>query len=1260
MADKENKDKDKLFHLRVIIHKGKNILGSDGAVCSPYLKLTWGNKKKYIKTKVVAKSQEPEWNQTCLFEIKRDKYPDKKPELEIELYEHNKFSGDKLLYATLVSISDNQNLILGEGSNYTLPVSYPISKGDCKGDITYNLLPIDFGRDKAEFEKQKQMEEQKKIAEVEKQFLLLVDQLATEPKAKEMMLKLPYQNKIQLIEQHKGKLNNEKSPDHFTLILVKELVGKKIVKTTSQKSLGGSVGQLGTSQTPGTPPPNVLVTGSQSPLAGSAATSTSGTPPIESTSPNSLSSSNLSKSPSMSSSQKEEPPLSNILKDLSVALRSRGMDWIREFFKKGGVSQIVELLQYFTKDAQFSPNDEQLNQQLEFLNCIKNLMNNAIGISFMLSIRESFKIISLCLGSSNERVNELAIALLSTICLYQPPAVPLKDTPKVQYIGHRDIIEYMNNYKNFRGEKRRFLTLVDALRSKPGILENKESLKTKSIYLSFINVIINSPSEIDLRLALRQEFYWLGIKDLIENLSKYSYDESPALDTQITVFEDEEEKDNKEMSERFVEYKGLNLNSVDDVLKALLDKIRTIGLIDTFREIVKDLLLLPIDDNHGLKTWVLASRIIKQISLNEKSIGVDGDEYIPLENLLLTCEQEAKELPLKAQIETLKKESQDLTKKISIQEIEIKEKNDLIKKNEEISQKLLEEKVEAIKKQDDEIKNLKEQIASMKANGVTASSGSNVTVETPTGGPPPPPPPPIGGGPPPPPPPPMMGGGPPPPPPPPMMGGGPPPPPPPFGKGGGPPPPPMFGAKKASAPPRKEIPLPGAKMKGLQWVSLNDKKIAGTVFSKFTIDTSKDINLDYKDIESQFAAKVVEKKESNAPKRSGPVTILDPKIGQNLSIFLSQFKGKSFDEICKAIIRGDETQFQGNHIQSLITFLPSDDDITNINEFLNQDKDNAQKLGPPEQFSMKIHSVPQVKQRLQAMKFKYAYDPKKADIKLDIENFKQGTKELASSDKIIKILEVVLILGNFINGGTPRGGAYGFKLNTITKLSDTKTTDNKQSLVNYLVRVLQKDFPQLADFAKDLSHVEAASKVSLPTLQSEVATLKKDFTQVQSSVESIQQTDDQDTFKVKFSEFVSNASVDIEHISQSADQIDAEFKALATLFGEDPKIDPTEFFQMFLKFIDHYDKAAKDNEASSLQAEKIAKREAAKKLKEEEDAKKKKLAEERKQKGEEAIPEAVVDDLLNTIASGDAFKNRRRAGPRQTKKVDVDLDSIEI
>ena len=55
-----------------------------------------------------------------------------------------------------------------------------------------------------------------------------------------------------------------------------------------------------------------------------------------------------------------------------------------------------------------------------------------------------------------------------------------------------------------------------------------------------------------------------------------------------------------------------------------------------------------------------------------------------------------------------------------------------------------------------------------------------------------------------------------------------------------------------------------------------------------------------------------------------------------------------------------------------------------------------------------------------------------------------------------------------MNGRTARGGAYGFKMSTLTKLSDTKTTDNKKTLLQWIVENLDRKDPDMLKLEEDL------------------------------------------------------------------------------------------------------------------------------------------------------------------------------------------------
>lgn len=54
----------------------------------------------------------------------------------------------------------------------------------------------------------------------------------------------------------------------------------------------------------------------------------------------------------------------------------------------------------------------------------------------------------------------------------------------------------------------------------------------------------------------------------------------------------------------------------------------------------------------------------------------------------------------------------------------------------------------------------------------------------------------------------------------------------------------------------------------------------------------------------------------------------------------------------------------------------------------------------------------------------------------------KASKEILHSRNLKQLLEVVLAFGNFMNKGQ-RGNAYGFKVSSLNKIADTKSSIDK-------------------------------------------------------------------------------------------------------------------------------------------------------------------------------------------------------------------------
>ena len=67
-------------------------------------------------------------------------------------------------------------------------------------------------------------------------------------------------------------------------------------------------------------------------------------------------------------------------------------------------------------------------------------------------------------------------------------------------------------------------------------------------------------------------------------------------------------------------------------------------------------------------------------------------------------------------------------------------------------------------------------------------------------------------------------------------------------------------------------------------------------------------------------------------------------------------------------------------------------------------------------------------------------------------------------------------MGNYMNAGSRNQQSYGFDLAYLTKLSSTKSADQKTTLLHFLANTVENRFPDLVEFQSDLRNIEEASR----------------------------------------------------------------------------------------------------------------------------------------------------------------------------------------
>nr|XP_047933262.1 protein diaphanous homolog 2 isoform X5 [Anser cygnoides] len=545
-----------------------------------------------------------------------------------------------------------------------------------------------------------------------------------------------------------------------------------------------------------------------------------------------------------------------------------------------------------------------------------------------------------------------------------------------------------------------------------------------------------------------------------------------------------------------------------------------------------------------------------------------------------------------------------------------------------------------------------------------------------------PPPPPLPGGtvPPPPPPPPLPGAAVPPPPPP-LPGGAVPPPPPPLPGGGVPPPPPLFGGPPMPPPlggvpfaPFPVIPaLPhGMKekkkyklevsMKRINWSKVEPQEIAENSFwVKAEEDKFESPELFAKlaiTFGTQAKAKKAieeteEKKVAQSKKKIKELRVLDGKSAQNLSIFLGSFR-LPYEEIKNIILEVDEEKLSESLIQNLVKNLPEQKELNALAEL----KDEYNDLAESEQFGVVMSSVKMLRSRLNGILFKLMFEEHVNNIKPDIMAVTIACEELKKSESFSRLLELVLFLGNYMNSGSRNAQSLGFNISFLCKIRDTKSTDQKTTLLHFLAEICEENYRDILKFPDELQHVESASKVSAQTLKSNLDSMNHQIQRLENDIENFPKTQDEhDKFVEKMSSFAESAREQYEKLSNMHNNMTKLYENLGEYFSFDPKtVSIEEFFGDLSNFRTLFLEAVKENNKRREMEEKMKRAKLAKEKAEREKLERQKKKQQLIDMNKEGDETGVMDSLLEALQSGAAFRDRRKRTPRGHDNRQVTLE----
>uniref|UniRef100_A0A493T6Y6 Diaphanous related formin 3 n=1 Tax=Anas platyrhynchos platyrhynchos TaxID=8840 RepID=A0A493T6Y6_ANAPP len=742
-------------------------------------------------------------------------------------------------------------------------------------------------------------------------------------------------------------------------------------------------------------------------------------------------------------------------------------------------------------------------------------------------------------------------------------------------VGEESILEKILEAITAAAEEKnvdRFSPIVE------GLQDNSVQLQVACMQL--INALVTSPDDLDFRLHIRNEFMRSGLKEILPQLKCIK---NEALDIQLKVFNEHKEED-------MIEFSHLN-----DVYNMVWNTVKDTSAEGYFLSILQHLLLIRNDYFIRPQYFKIIEECVSQIVLHRSGTDPDFTYRKRLDINFSHLVENKLEFYLWLRVLF----SLYICKCVFY--------------------------------------------GSLPPGCLPSTRGDASVVPADATGPHqlPPPPPPL----------PSNGAIPPPP---------PPPPPPPFLNAlgippalGAPPPPPLPGLLGAQrSPPSCTLPFglkpkkefrPEVTMKRLNWSKIRPQEMTESCFwVKVEEDKYENADMLCK-LELTFCCQQRVKKEEedfeekkSIKKRIKELKVLDPKIAQNLSIFLGSFR-VPYEEIKMMILEVDETQLSESMIQNLIKHLPEQEQLNALSKF----KSEYNNLSEPEQFGIVMSNVKRLRPRLSAILFKLQFEEQVNNIKPDIMAVSAACEEIKKSKSFSKLLELVLLMGNYMNAGSRNAQTFGYNLSSLCKLKDTKSADQKTTLLHFLVEVCEESYQDVLNFTEDFQHLDKASKVSAENLEKSLKHMERQLQQLEKDLQTFPVAED------KHDKFVAKMSISFGKLSRMHENMEKLYQNVMRYYAIDlKKVSVEEFLTDLNNFRTMFMQAVKDNmrrrEAEEKQRRAKIAKEKAEKEKQERQQKKKRLLE-MKTEGEET---GVMDSLLEALQSGAAFRDRRKRIPR--------------
>ncbi|XP_060914068.1 uncharacterized protein LOC132990052 [Labrus mixtus] len=366
-----------------------------------------------------------------------------------------------------------------------------------------------------------------------------------------------------------------------------------------------------------------------------------------------------------------------------------------------------------------------------------------------------------------------------------------------------------------------------------------------------------------------------------------------------------------------------------------------------------------------------------------------------------------------------------------------------------------------------------------------------------------------------------------------------------------------------------KIDLRKPQTKAFHWDLVGSEKIAKSFWAQ---ERTGRIEIDSPRLLEQFGVKDLGSFSVPEPSNTQHI-ILNEKIAHNFNIFLKSFPvqpGELKDKLF--IVNEEDGGLSDEHITSLRRYVPTMDDV----EKYKSHKGPVSELHIVDRFMMEMCNIPHLSTQLDLLLTLRELPNSMNDLQPLINQKIRMCTQLNNCGSFVSVLEYLLAIGNYLNKNSRKGKAKGFRLSSLTKLSQLRGREKTFTLLHALVEQIMLHEPRLATFTQELAEFETVPGASIKGLTAEVDVLKNELQKVVQYKKMARKRKTgivHPNFSKDLKMAIEKYNTDLSALTKTCEEMKKLYSVILVKFGEPADQDSQELFGLICQFVHDFKRA---------------------------------------------------------------------------------------